>query len=105
MRNAFEYATTVFSRNNEIFLQRHTGPIYHPKFPTSGYIIHTVEINEQYRPDKIAYLYYGFAGLHWVLDAVNSFYNGFSEYTEGTEIKVPLKQTLFDLGILATEDL
>ena len=104
MRTAFDFATPVVSRDIKTLNQEYLGPIYHPKFPVSGYTIHTISLVEQYRPDKIAYLYYGNPDLHWVLDVVNNFYNGFSEYIEGTEIRVPLTQTLFEMGILENSE-
>lgn len=100
MRTAFEYGRLIQSRNTKNLNEIYLGPIYHPKFPISGYQIHKIKPHEQYRPDKIAYNYYGSADLHWVLDVVNNFYNGFSEYTEGTEIKVPTLNTLYDMEII-----
>lgn len=94
MKTAFDFSSNTST----------TGAIYHPKFPTSGYIIHIVDIVEQYRADKIAYDYYGNADLHWVLDAANNFYNGFSEYQAGVEIKVPTVATLLQMGIISSDE-
>lgn len=101
---AFDYSGAITSRRISDFGQEYAGPIYAPRFPKYGYIIHTVAIHEQYRPDKIAYLYYGDVDLHWVLDVANHFYNGFSEYTEGTEIKIPTMDALFEMGIISNNE-
>jgi hypothetical protein len=105
MKTAFDFATIVTSRDINTLEKQSLGPIYHPKFPTSGYIIHTISLVEQYRPDKIAFLYYGNVDLHWVLDVVNNFYNGFSEYVEGIEIRIPTPQTLYEMGILENNEI
>jgi hypothetical protein len=104
MKTAFDYTSTITSRDVKDLGRQYLGPIYNPKFPISGYITHTISLVEQYRPDKIAYLYYGNVDLHWVIDVVNNFYNGFSEYTEGTQIKVPTPQTLFEMGIVENSE-
>jgi hypothetical protein len=104
MKKAFDFTTIINSRQVSTIGEPIVGPIYHPKFPISGYQIHTIKIHEQYRPDKISYLYYGTTDLHWVLDVVNNFYNGFSEYTEGTEIKVPTLSTLYTMGIIEADE-
>lgn len=46
----------------------------------------TVETNEIFRSDKIAYRIYGTSQLFWLLDHVNNFKHGFKEYYLGAKI-------------------
>jgi len=80
--------------------KEYSSPSYFPDFPISGYGYHIISPEEQYRADKIAYAIYGDDRLSWVLDVANNFYNGFSEYTSGREIKFPLVEGLIQMGIL-----
>jgi hypothetical protein len=99
MKTLFDY-TYVIGKLKSI-----DGPAYHPKFPISGYTIHKIETQEQYRADKIAYAYYGNPNLVWVIDVANNFYNGFSEYTVGTEIKIPTLKSLVEMGVITADEL
>lgn len=56
--------------------------------------------NEQYRPDKIAKRLWQVPDVSWILDVLNSFTNGVSEYSQGTKILyVPLAR-LRAVGLL-----
>ena len=43
----------------------------------------------QYRPDKIAYKFYGNPQLSWVLIYANNFRNGVADFISNREIQVP----------------
>lgn len=45
--------------------------------------------NYQYRPDKIAYTFYGDPTLSWVLIYANNFNGGLSDFIANREIKIP----------------
>lgn len=43
----------------------------------------------QYRPDKIAYRFYGNSLLSWVLIYANNFRNGVADFIANREIEIP----------------
>lgn len=73
---------------------------YPPDFPLVKSLLKTtVDSSEIFRPDKIAYRLYGNPLMSWVIDEVNSFYNGFSEYYINREIYYPSTDALEIMGI------
>ena len=55
---------------------------------------------EEYRPDKIANKLWDAPDLTWILDILNDFTNGISEYRSGITIRYISQTTLTNLGIL-----
>lgn len=56
--------------------------------------------NEEYRPDKIAFTLYQNPDSSWILDAINDFSNGISEYYTNRIIIYPQYEALANLGII-----
>lgn len=76
-------------------------------FPTPTEIIgdgttYSTEIteDEHYRPDKIADRLWDLPDLSWVLDILNDFQEGISEYTRGTTIYYVTLERLRTAGIV-----
>lgn len=73
---------------------------YPPDFPIERSLLKTtVQANEIFRPDKIAFRLYDNPLMSWVIDEVNNFYNGFSEYYINREIFYPSTEALDIMGI------
>ena len=69
-------------------------------FGTATPLTTTVLSNEEYRADKIAKRLWQVPDLSWVLDILNSFPTGVSEYTRGaTVLYVPLAR-LRSMGLI-----
>jgi len=62
--------------------------------------VHKIASNEEYRPDKISNNLYQNPDLSWVLDVVNDFEHGISEYYVNRIIIYPVIGALSKLGIL-----
>ena len=60
----------------------------------------TVAPNEEFRADKIAYRLWDSQDLSWILDIINDFENGISDYTIGTIVKYLDTETLINIGII-----
>ena len=51
----------------------------------------------EFRPDKIAFSFYGDASLSWVLIYANNFSNGMMDFWNGREILIPEMKTVSSL--------
>lgn len=56
-----------------------------------------ITVQYQYRPDSIAYLFYGNSELWWVLTGYNNFYNGPSDFYVNRVIFVPVANGVFSV--------
>lgn len=64
-------------------------------------IIHTVTVNEEFRPDLIANKYYGDARLYWVILGANNLREK-SQLTQGLLIRIPSKVAVYGSNGLLT---
>lgn len=64
-------------------------------------IIHTVTIDEEFRPDLIANKYYGDARLYWVILGANNLREK-SQLTQGLLIRIPSKTAVYGTNGLLT---
>jgi len=94
----FEYSETFRDIDNKFF----SGMSYTPNLLAYSNFFqeHIITPEQEYRPDKIAYYLWGLQDLSWVLDIVNDFTNGISEYTRDTTIKYLQTKKLVELGII-----
>lgn len=91
----FEYCSTVTDSDNVDRLSYG----YTPQFPVvSSMLVSTVQENERFRPDKVAYRLYGNPLLSWVVDEANSWYH-FSNYEVGTQFYYPSSTALEVMGV------
>ena len=61
---------------------------------------HIITSEQEFRPDKIVYELWGVEDLSWVLDIINDFSNGISEYTRDTVINYLPLNKMMELGIV-----
>jgi len=98
MQRYHDYAETFRDEKNKIF----TGISHAPDL--SQYEIyfktHIITPSQEFRPDKIAHALFGSPDLSWVLDIINDFTNGISDYTRNTTIKYLPQNKLISLGVL-----
>jgi hypothetical protein len=66
-------------------------------FSTDEDIIYEVPKKEEYRPDLIAYKFYGDPKLSWVLIYVNECSNSPEEFFEGAVIRIPHYNRVLEL--------
>lgn len=59
---------------------------------------HTVQVNEEYRLDLIAYKHYGNALLWWVIASANNITDPLSGPRSGDVVRVPSVSTLYSNG-------
>lgn len=52
---------------------------------TYGYVLRGME----YRPDLVAYYYFGDPRKAWMITVANNFRNGIKDYTSGRKLKIP----------------
>ena len=52
-----------------------------------SYKLYTIKDNEEFRPDKVSFSIYQNPDYDWVLNLLNDFKHGFSDYYSGREIK------------------
>lgn len=93
-----EYANYFKDTDNKVF----SGISYPPNLLAYSNYFKEYEIapEEEYRPDKISFELWGVEDLSWVLDVINDFTNGISEYTRYRKIKYLSAERLVNLGIL-----
>lgn len=99
MKNFFDLAGILYDDNNIPFKDISNIPsfeIYKDRYQT-----HTITPQEEYRPDIISWNIWDNEKLSWVLDAINGFTHGYSEYTSGTQIYYLDSNILQSIGIIA----
>lgn len=103
MVNYFDYAAKfhVFDDAEEKFIDVF-GIAYTPDFYAykNYFKKHIIKSEEQYRPDKIMFSLVGDQSLDWVLDCINHFTNGISEYYPGREIDYLDRDALRAVGVI-----
>ena len=95
--NYFNYAN-VLIENGIYYSGISYAPTYNKIVGSSTILSTTVQINEIYRPDKIAQRIWGIDDS-WVLDIINGFRNGIKEYEFGTTINYVSLAQLKNAGI------
>lgn len=98
MQKYTDYSSTFIDTENNIF----SGLAYVPDLSVYQQYFkeHIVTDAQEYRQDKIAYELWGSQDAGWVLDVINDFTNGVSEYWSGRAIKYLDYNTLITLGLL-----
>ena len=72
-----------------------------PNFPEKKHFLKAYILqNESYRPDLVSLRLLGNVNYAWVLDEMNNFYHGFSDYQSGKEIFYLKKEDLKALGYI-----
>jgi hypothetical protein len=101
MNSYHDYASTITFMDDKTKKDVTMKSVSYPQdFPIVKSLLKTtVSASEVYRPDKIAYRLYENPLMSWVIDEVNGFYNGFSEYYINREIYYPSTDALDIMGI------
>lgn len=66
-------------------------------FKTENDTYYKIPIEYQYRPDLIAYKFYGNSKLSWILTYVNEFSNSPEDYDTDVVIRIPYIERVNDL--------
>lgn len=97
MIDFFDYSFFLYDLDtNSEFLGIARTPIF--PINSESYLEVEIEYENVYRPDKLAYTFYGNSELSWVIDEVNNFFS-ISEYYIGRKIKILKPELLENLGI------
>ena len=103
MSKFFDYSSTasVYDEEDKKYIQIN-GISYPIDFSAHklSYKKYIIRPEEQYRPDKIAFNLLGDQSLDWVLDEINFFHHGISEYVAGLEINYLAREYLRLIGIV-----
>lgn len=79
------------------FEKNYLGIVSNIQFPSNddSYINYIIENKDEFRPDKIAFRFYGNEKLSWIIDEVNNFFS-IKEYYGSRKIKI-LKTEILEL--------
>lgn len=73
-----------------------------PVVPHSSDTVYTVTVAGERRLDLISSLFYGTTRLWWVIASVNGLTDPLAGVAHGSQIRIPRKERLADLGIMNT---
>ena len=93
-----DYAEQFLDSENKVY----AGLSYPPNFYDYGqyFKTHKITVKEEYRPDKIANTLWHSGDSAWILDLINDFQHGISEYTRNREIKYIEYDILLAAGVI-----
>jgi len=95
-----DYSRIAIDQTGQMFAGISWFPTPTEIFGTDAPLQTTILDSEDFRPDKIAKRLWGAPDLSWVLDVLNGFTNGISEYSRKTVILyVPLKR-MHTIGLI-----
>jgi len=100
MKQLFDYSSINIDIDNSFFAGISYFPTAEELVGDGDYTYTEILPIEEFRPDKIAYRVFGNQNLHWILDVLNDFPNGITEYTRGKTIKYVSLAQLQNLGII-----
>ena len=90
-----------FENCSIIYNTSHIGICSISQLPQEKHFLKTYVLqNEQYRPDLVSYRLFNNVNYAWVIDEMNNFYHGFSDYEAGRQIFYLKKEDLSALGYI-----